>query len=28
MNMHMVSTNFAYTLDWKNEYDFKLWRHR
>jgi len=26
--MHIVSTNLAKMLDWKHEYDVKLWRHK
>jgi len=26
--MPIMSTNFAKTLVWKNEYDVKLWRHK
>jgi len=26
--MHIMSTNFAKTLVWKQEYDVKLWRHK
>jgi len=27
-NMHIISTNFAKTLVWKQEYDVKFWRHK
>jgi len=26
--MHIMSTNFAKKLVWKDEYDVKLWRHK
>jgi len=26
--MHIMSTNFAQTLVWKQEYDVKLWRRK
>jgi len=26
--MHIMSTNFAKMLVWKDEYDVKLWRHK
>jgi len=26
--MHIVSTNFAKTLIWKQEYDFQVWHHK
>jgi len=27
-NVHIMSTNFAKTLFWKQDYDVKLWRHK
>jgi len=26
--MHIVSTNFAKTLDWKREFNIAVWRHK
>jgi len=27
-NVHVMSTNFAKTLVWKQDNDVKLWRHK